>query len=175
MKIINLTFLILIILSGCSSKKKNSKKDLNDTAVFELVKKYNALKLKKDLNNYSYTFYEKLIKEKKLLAFKGPIADVAMNDSLYIVNATAEINNHLYIAQMTIDIKYSDKLKQALKYDTHKNQQGVFILKVSNLSSKNPAIDIQGDSDGDPYITFGDLNTRVLIFKAELIDFYIFQ
>jgi len=176
-----LLFTFFLFLFGCSDKKKQDKKDLKESkekAITELLKNTDAILLDETLNNYSYTFYEKFVVQNKTLAFKGDISDVSINDSSFVIDATAGIDDKMYFAKIKVSKNLTEKIKQVLKYDGYEQQRGVFIIKIVKVISKNIGFDEEvesGDDEHDPttYISFQEFNKKIIIFKAELIDFVL--
>lgn len=176
-----LLFGFFLFLFGCSNKKTQDKKDLkeiNEKAIAELIKNTDAILLDENLNNYSFTFYEKFVVQNKTLAFKGDISDVSIIDSSMVIDATAYIDDKMYFSKIKVSKSLYDKVKQVLKYDSYEQQRGVFIIKILKVISKNIGFDEEvegGDDEHDPttYISFQEFNKKIIIFKAELIDFVL--
>ena len=174
------SILILILISfSCTSQKEQDEKDLkerNDKAIAESIKNNNAILLDENLNNYSFTFYENFVVQNKILAFKGDISDVSIIDSSLNIEATAYVDYKMYLAKIKVNSDLSKKVRQALKFDNNDQQNGVFIIKISKVISKNIGFDEEVQKEDDEpvtYITFGEFNKKIIIFKAELIDFVL--
>ena len=150
----------------------------NEKAITELINQTDAILLDENLNNYSFTFYEKFVVQNKTLAFKGDISDVSIVDSSMVIDATAYIDDKMYFAKIKVSKSLNDKIKHVLKYDSYEQQKGVFIIKILKVISKNIGFDEEiesGDDEHDPttYISFQEFNKKIIIFKAELIDFVL--
>jgi hypothetical protein len=83
----------------------------------------------------------------------------------------------MYFAKIKVNQNLSNKVKQLLTYDSYEQQKGIFIIKISKVISKNIGFDEEvesGDDEHDPttYISFAEFNKKIIIFKAELIDFF---
>jgi hypothetical protein len=178
MKIITLSFILFPLIFGCTNRAEKEKQELEEKEEKlnnELIKKSNAIVLNDSLNNhYSYNLNEIFVDQKKLLAFKGDISDVSMNDSSFVINASSDFDNHKYLTQVIVDKNSIEKLKQVLKYDSYEKQKALLIIKVLRIVTKNPSLELNKDSEDDPYISFGDLDTNIIVFKGELIDFNIY-
>jgi hypothetical protein len=176
-----LLFTFFLFLFGCSDKKDQDKKDLkkrNEKDIAELLKNTDAILLDENLNNYSFTFYEKFVVQNKTLAFKGDISDVSIIDSSLIIEATSNVDDKMYFAKIKVNQNLSNKIRQVLKYDSYDQQKGIFIIKISKVISKNIGFDEEfdaGDDENEPttYISFAEFNKKIIIFNAELIDFVL--
>ena len=179
MRTITFIFILFFFISGCTNRAEKEKQELNEKhekLSTELIRKYNAIVLNDSLNNhYSYIFNEVFVEQKNLLAFEGDISDVSMNDSSFVINASSDFDNHKYLTQVTVAKNFIEKLKEVLKYDSNEKQKALLIIKVLRIVTKNPALELNGgDSEDGPYVSFGDLDTNIIFFKGELIDFNIY-
>ena len=175
MKFLIQIFAIMLIMHSCNSPNANNKKiikEQNKILINELIKNNKALLLDESLNNYSYTLNEKLISSDINLAFKGEISDVSLFDNSLTIDLTTSIDDKMYIARVKVGFSLNNKLKQQLKFDNYEQQSGVFIIKVSEVISKNIGFDEELEG-GYTYITFGEYNKKIVIFKADLIDFIL--
>lgn len=180
MKYTILLFALIPFFWGCSDNENQDKDDLKERkekVITELIKKTDAILLDKSINNYSFTFYEKFVVQNKTLAFKGDISDISIVDSSMFIDATAYIDNKMYFAKIKVSKSLNDKVKQVLKYDSYEQQRGVFIIKILKVISKNIGFNEEQieRSDDDPatYISFQEFNKKIIILKAELIDFVL--
>ena len=170
---------IFFIACSCNNEKSIDEiHAINKTTYNELINKYDAIIID-SLNQYTYSIQETLIDNNRKLAFTGKISDIYRVDSNYVINAYTTINSKNYTAQIRIDKNQLVKMNYLLKYNDNKNNEGCFIIKVSSVKSRCPSLELEneeGNEDNEPYIEIGGFGEeKVLIFKGELLDFYINQ
>lgn len=181
MKRVILFFMLFAFLLGCSNKEEQEKNDLKESkekATSELIKNTNAVLLDKNLNNYSFYFYEKFVVQNTILAFNGDVSDVSIVDSSLIIDATTTVDDKMYFAKIKVNQSLSNKLKYSLKFNSSEQQKGLFIIKISKVISKNIGFNAEvdnGDDDNEPstYVSFGEFNKKLIVLHAELIDFVL--
>jgi len=175
-----LIFCILpFIFSSCGNSVKEKRDELyekNQLYAENIIKKYAAFAVD-SINDYTFSYQNKLVEQNKLFAFKGIISDISKQDSNYILLAYTTINSHSYTARIIINPESFQRLSPLLIFDYRKKQKGCFIIKLSQILSQSPSLDLDinnGDEENNPYVTVGDFgDDRILKFKGSLVDFYI--
>jgi len=182
MTLINsILFLVIlpITILSCGDKKEKKRNELNEknkTAYVGIIEKYSA-SIVDSINDYTFSCQKKFIEQKSLLGFKGSVSDIIKTDSNYILQVYTTVRSKNYVARIIIDTPMFQRLLPLLNFDYRRKQKGCFIIKVSQIISKSPSIDLDidsGDEENDSYVSIGDFGSeRILIFKGTLVDFYL--
>ncbi len=167
---------IFILLSCKEVKRKNDKDDENSKLAKELVSRYNAITDWDTTLLFTFQYQKMFIEENNLMFFKGRIFDIIKKDSNYVIKVLDEREDasHNFLALITATSEQLDAL-----YKDDKSTKGVFIIKVTNVTSSMPSIkQDEGnvvDSDGDDQTyTFthlsDDADQMITIFRGKMID-----
>jgi hypothetical protein len=185
-----LTLLLILLLTSCGKSAKEVKEEkeatinqkteelkiTNKSASVNLSLKFNAVCGWDTLEPYTYVFQQMFIDQKKPISFEGVLKDITKTDSTYILKVfnTGWHHDQNYIAQITLSPSQFSELNSVLQSNNH-SKKGCFIFNVSNIVSVSPAMKPGIDSDGGDSIAYLDLefNENLIIFKGELIDFYL--
>jgi len=167
-------FFIIVIIFSCGKPKVSSDNDaLKSEAVKgALLKKYNAVADWDSSNSYTSYFQRRFIEQKQLMLFQGRIYDIVKNDSVYIVKVMDERKDadHNFLALITFTPKELDE-----KFIDDKSTDGVFVIRVYNVTSSNPSIKEEEASDGDDHsYTYthlsDDADHMLTVFRGKMID-----
>ncbi len=194
-KLLGLTltlFTIILLTSCCKSdkevteakeekkavvkQKKEQLKTSNEKAIINLSQKYNAVLGWDTLELYTYLYQEMFIDQRKPISFEGELTDITKTDSTYFLkvrNSSWHYDKN-YIALISLSRQNFVELQKILKSNNHTNE-GCFVFKVSNIVSAYPEIKSDFKLNGEDsysYLDY-DFDETLLIFKGELIDFYL--
>lgn len=141
---------------------KEQLKTTNEKAIIDLTHKYNAISSWDTLDKFTYVFQEMFIDEKKNMSFEGELVDITKSDSTYFLKVYKDTWHYdrFYIAQI------STTPEQFSELERHNSTEGCFIIKVTQITS---LFDLEGE---DSDLTC-ELDDHLLIFKGDLIDFYL--
>lgn len=185
-------FLAFILLISCgkseqqieqekeaiAKQKKEQIQIRNEKAIINLCEKYNAVSGWDTLNLYTYHYQELFIDQKRPISFKGELNDITKTDSTYFlrVRNTNWRYSKDYIAQISLNHQTFNKFQSILKLKNHTNK-GCFIFSVSKILSVSPKLISEAESDSENYYSYldFDFDETLLIFKGELIDFYLIE
>ncbi len=181
-----LTLLILIFLISCGKselqikeekdavlkQKEEQLKTTNEKAATILSKKYNAQIGWDTLDLYTYLYQEMFIDQRNPISFEGKLEDIIKLDSSYILKVLN--TNRTYIAQISMN---RERFVEFQKIFNSKNRgnEGCFVFQVSKIISASPEIKSDYEFDGEGSYSFldYDFDQSLLIFKGDLIDFYV--
>jgi len=161
----------LTFLSCGRQARKDIRDENSDTLVKELSEKYKVISDWDKSNGFTSYFQRKFIDQNNLMLFKGRIYDIVKQDSVYIVKVLDERKDadHNFIALVTFSSK---ELDGSLTDD--KSTNGVFVIKVSKVTSSNPSIKEDEGQNGEDSYTYSHLSDdpdRMLtIFTGKVID-----
>lgn len=147
----------------------------NKKAITELSQKFNSISGWDTLAAFTYVLQEMFVDERKPISFEGELKDITKLDSTYFLRVHSDwYYKQNYIAQISISPEKFIELKNQLKSSNH-SKEGCFIFKVSKIIYVSPEIKSNSESEGeawDSYLDY-DFNKSLLIFKGDLIDFYL--
>jgi len=177
MKKLIFVFSITIFLFSCGNSKKGyiiNKIDENGKATKELIDKYNAVSGWDTVAAYTSYYQKEFIEQKKLMFFKGRIYDIIKEDSIYIVKVLDEREDAYqnFLALITFTPQELES-----KYPSQTSPKGVFIIKVSKITTSNPSIKTDEEGGGeDASYTYthlsDDKDQMITIFKGKIVDCY---
>lgn len=153
-------------------------KTRNEKAIADLTQKYSSISGWDSLQPFTYVLQEMFIYENKPISFKGELIDITKSDTTYFLKVlyNGRSYNRDYIALISLTQEKCDLLKTLLKPTNYSTfLEGCFIFKVSKISSASPKITSDFEYDGEDSFSYleYDFDETLLIFKGELIDFYI--
>ncbi|MCX6276783.1 MAG: hypothetical protein NT004_01635 [Bacteroidetes bacterium] len=150
-------------------------------AIIDLAIKYNANTKWDSTGLFTVHYQEMFIDEKQPMLFRGRIYDIVKVDSCYVVQILDEREDadHNFLASVTITPQQFKEI-----YSGNKSTIGVFIIKVSKVTSSNPSIkaDVKTVEAGEDrygnsytedvsYTFMSDDEDRIItIFKGKLLD-----
>ncbi len=190
---LTLAFFTIILLASCGKsdkevkelkeekeavvKQKNEQlKTTNEKAIINLSQKYNAVSGWDTLELYTYLYQEMFIDQRRPICFEGELNDITKTDSTYFLkvrNSSWHYNKN-FIALISLSRQNFVEFQKILKSNNHTNE-GCFVFKVSKIVSASPEIksDLELNAeDSYSYLDY-DFDETLLIFKGELIDFYL--
>lgn len=180
-KLILIYYSLMCIFFSCGSdaeKRRNKLEKKKNDETAKLVKKNNAIILD-SINTYTFSCQEKFITQNNLLAFVGSISDIIKTDTSYILQAYYTRWDKNYLAHISIDTIMFQKLTHLLQFNFKRRQKGCFIIKISEIVSKNPSVELDlhtNSEENDAYVTMGNFGSgRILIFKGVLVDYFIIE
>ena len=160
------------ILFSCGDSKKESTEEKYGKEVKELVAKYNADTTWDTTVAYTSYYQKKFIEQNKLMLFRGRIYDMVKVDSNYVVKVMDEREDavHNFLALITFT---PEQLDATLTDD--KSSRGVFVIKVTKITSSNPSIKEDEASDGDDHTyTYthlsDDEDQMITIVTGKMVD-----
>lgn len=158
-------------------KQKNEQlKITNKKALINLTQKYSAIMGWDTLDFYTYQYQEMFIDQRKPICFEGELNDITKTDSSYYLKLrnTSWHYKKNCIALISLSRQNFIEFNKILKSKNHTNE-GCFVFKVSKIISASPEIKSDIEMEGeDSYSYLGfDFDETLLIFKGELIDFYL--
>lgn len=190
---LKLTIFSIILLTSCGKsdeevkelkeekeaivKQKNEQiRTTNEKAIIDLSQKYNAVSGWDTLELYTYLYQEMFIDQKKPISFEGELIDITKTDSTYFlkVRSSSWYYNKNYIALISLNRQKFIEFQEILKSKNH-TKNGCFVYKVSKIVSASPEITSDHELRGENSYSYLDYNfdETLLIFKGELIDFYL--
>ena len=193
-KIIKQLFLLLpIFVVSCSNSKKEPEKSKYDIQK-EQQANLDTLNLKegeKISNSHNaivgwdtaekFTFYlqELFENSSRPISFIGEIKDIIKKDSNYILKVmnSNSLSYKRFNAEISVAPSMFQELKSQLQLKT--DYQGCFIFQVKKISSSQPILNSEIDSNGDnvedasSYITF-DFDETLIKFQGKLIAYYLY-
>jgi len=182
-----ITLLLIFFLISCGKsdqqiketilKEKNEQLEtVNKEAIINLTQKYNSVLGWDSLKQYTYLYQEMFVEQRKTISFEGELSDITKIDSTYYLNVrnTKFYYNKNYIALIALNRQKFIELQNILKSNNHTNE-GCFVFRVSKIVSASPEIKSDIESDGEDFYSYinYDFNNTLLIFKGDLIDFYL--
>jgi hypothetical protein len=190
---LTLTLFTIILLTSCGKsdkevkeakeekeavvkQKKEQLKTTNEKAIINLSQKYNAVLGWDTLELYTYLYQEMFIDQRKPISFEGELYDITKTDSTYFLkvrNSSWHYNKN-YIALISLSRQNFVEFQKILKSNYHTNE-GCFVFKVSKIVPASPEIKSDLELNGEDsysYLDY-DFDETLLIFKGELIDFYL--
>lgn len=193
---LSITLFTIILLTSCGKSDKEIKelkelkevkeavvkqkieklKTKNKKAIINLSKKYNAVSGWDTLEVYTYLYQEMFIDQRKPISFEGRLNDITKTDSTYFLkvwNSKNRSYNKNSMALISLSRQNFVEFQKILKSNSH-TDEGCFVFKVSKIVSGYPEItsdDELRSIDFNSYFNFYNL----LIFKGELIDFYLIE
>ncbi len=179
-KILFLSFMLLMISCGKSEKEIKEEKQKaieqkgteletsNEKSIKDLAVKYKAVSGWDTSDIFTCRFQEMFIDSNKLINFEGRITDITKTDSTYILKIHYKTHRRHYIAEISVSNKKYSELRNIINSKNHSNE-GCFIFRVSKIIAANPEIKSNGV---DLYLDY-DFNKILVIFKGDLIDYYI--
>ena len=160
------------ILFSCGNSKKESIRNKYGKEVKELVAKYNADTIWDATFAYTSYYQKKFIEQNKLMLFRGRIYDIIKVDSNYVVKVMDEREDAAlnFLALITFT---PEQLNATWTND--KLSRGVFVIKVTKITSSNPSIKEDEASDGDDntytYTHLSDDADRMItIVTGKMVD-----
>ena len=183
-------FIAIVLLTGCGkseqqikdeekkivSQKREQIKVVNKKEIADFSSKYNAISGWDTVGNLTYVLQEMFSQETKPISFEGELKDITKTDSSYFLKIyrRGRHDKQNYITQISITKEKFIELIKQLKLPNHSNT-GCFIFKVSKIISASPVIKSNSELEGEDtysYLEY-DFDESLLIFKGELIDFYL--
>jgi hypothetical protein len=139
---------IALIVASCGSSDKKETLDKNEMVAKDFAIKYNAVNNWDTTASYTSHFQKMFIEQNKLMVFRGRIYDIVKMDSNYIVKVLDERTDatHNFLAIITFSSQQLDAV-----YTDEKSATGIFVIKVSKVTSSNPSIKEDEESDGDDH------------------------
>lgn len=135
----------------------------------------------KGKKKYTYALQELFDTTNKPVSFLGRVVDIIKKDSLYILHLhNSDIpSDDNYLSEISVSFLKFQKLKKF--FSNGRRLDGCFIFKVNKVISAYPKLtsDIEYSGSDDPsndysYLTY-DFDENLIVFKGELVDFYIFK
>ena len=181
---------LLVVFNSCGKSEKVIKEETNTKqqeffdaknkkAISELSDKYNSVSEWDTLKAFTYVLQEMFIDGKRPITFRGQLMDITKSDNNYILRINDNKSNfeykfdigRNYFAQISISPDKLIRLKKMLNSNNH-SRVGCFVFNVSKIISSSPKIVSDLNDDGN---IFSNLvfDGKLLIFKGELIDFYL--
>lgn len=162
-------------------EKKIGLDSLNKQSVDKLIENYKAVKDWDTTECFTYTLQEKFDNNSNPISFIGEINDVIKKDSIYILKLTSTHTSWFtnFTAQISVKPSVFDELKLHITRNKYRNE-GCFIFKVSNINTYLPTlkshIDKNGDNADEATSSLSlDFDEKVLEFKGNLIDYYLYK
>jgi hypothetical protein len=188
-----LLIIISIIIVSCGQENKEPIKDkeeirydkqkqldtLNKKETVNLAAKFNAIQSKKNDLKFTYQI-QKLIKDSdKLISVTGDITDIVQKEGNYILKIYGNFSKKDALFEISVSPEMFQRILNQFdpKYSTHK---GCFIFKPTSIKSSSLLkIDSEvsgGETidDAESSLTY-DFNDAILLFKGNLIDYYVYQ
>ena len=136
---------LMTLLASCGGSKEKEP-DKIEMIAKNLAVKYNAVTNWDTIACYTSHFQNMFISKNKLMLFKGRIYDIIKVDSNYVVKVLDEREDatHNFLAVITFSSHQLDAV-----YTNEKSATGVFIIKVSKVTTSNPSIKEDEASHGD--------------------------
>ena len=166
---------LILLSASCGSSKQKETPDKNEMIAKDFVLKYNAVADWDTTASYTSHFQKMFISQNKLMLFKGKIYDIVKADSNYIVKVLDEREDatHNFLAIITFTSQQLDT-----SYTGKKSANGIFVIKVSKVTTSNPSIKEEEKSDGDDntesYTYLSDDADRMLtIFTGTAVDCHL--
>lgn len=169
-----LGIILLLFVASCGSSNKKEKLDKNEMIAKEFARKYKAVDNWDTTASYTSYFQKMFISQNKLMLFKGRIYDIVRADSNYIVKVLNEREDaiHNFLAIITFSSKQLDQV-----YTDEKPATGVFVIKVTKVTTSNPSIKEDEASDGEDTYTYthlsDDPDQMITIFTGTAIDCHL--
>lgn len=190
----NLLILISLFIVSCGLENKESAKDklevrYDEQKLLDSINMSKAEKISKSLNAltgwdtkdyFTYSIQELFETTSKPISFIGIINDIIKRDTTYLLKVTSS-NYHSYktfIAEISVSADMFKELKS--KLDPIETNEGCFIFQVSKVSSSQPVLKSEIESNGDnvedatSYITF-DFDETLIKFQGKLITYFIYN
>lgn len=151
---------------------------VNDKAILDLNYKYNAVSGWDSMEAFTYVFQELFVDNNNAISFYGSIEDISKLDSscLLTVRLTKRRSELLLFkttlsafAIISISKERFAELKKIIESGKH-SKEGCFIFNVSKIASSSPIMNEGTEDDLSLTVDFG---SRFLIFKGDLVDYYI--
>lgn len=183
-------YLSIIVFNSCGKSEQEitdeneriakKRESLRENKTKLLTQKYNAVDNWGDgiEEPFIYVLQEMFIDQKRNICFDGAILDIIKSDSTYYLKIIHNnyFTNTKYIAVISIPKIRIAELKKLKKSNSWSNEgKGIFIFSVSSIISKSPEIRIQDKiHKEDTYSNLEyDFDSRFIIFKGNLLDFYM--
>lgn len=156
-------------------KREQLKKE-KDKAISDLYLKYGMVKGWENVDTFTYALQEMYLEKGKTMVFEGTLKDIMKSDDTYflIVEGINEYYGHNNIANISLDSEKFNELRKHLKSKSN-SLGGCFVFKVSNIISPLYQIKSGSESGSEECSSFLEysMNESLLIFKGDLIEFYI--
>jgi hypothetical protein len=180
----------LLLLFACGKSEKQIRKEkwsvvkqktehvkaINKKASINLSRKYNSVTGWDTLECYTYIYQEMFIDQGRLISFEGELKDITKTDSTYYlrIHNIGWYYSQNYIALISLRPQKFLEFQKVLHYNNQTNE-GCFVFKVSKILSALPAIKSEFELDVEDSYSYIDykLAKTLLIFKGDLIDFYL--
>jgi predicted phage tail protein len=163
---------LMLLISSCGSSDKKEKLDKDEMIAKDFAIKYNAVNNWDTIASYTSHFQKLFISQNKLMIFKGRIYDIVKTDSNYIVKVLDERIDatHNFLAIITFTNQQLDAA-----YTGNKSATGVFVIKVSKVTTSNPSIkEVEDRDENDNSYTYthlsDDADQMLTIFTGTSID-----
>ena len=143
----------------------------NEKKVKEFALKYNAISDWDTIAAYTSYFQELFISQNKPMLFKGKIYDIVKVDSNFIVKILDEREDahHNFLAIITFTSQQFDSSNI-----NEKSTTGLFVIKISKVSTSNPSIKEDEKNNGDDSYNYthlsDDKDHMLTIFTGSIID-----
>ena len=166
---------LLLLVTSCGNSDKKETPDKNEMVAKDFAAKYHAVNNWDTIASFTSHFQNMFITQRKLMLFKGRIYDIVKVDSNYVVKVLDEREDatHNFLAIITFSSQQLDAV-----YTDEKSAMGVFVIKVSKVTSSNPSIKEDEASDGDDHTyTYTHLSDdpyqMITIFTGTAIDCHL--
>lgn len=189
-----IVFISIILLTSCGKSERKIKEEkkeaervatelkeaeidkANDKAISDLYLKYGMVKGWENVDTFTYALQEMYLEKGKTMVFEGTLKDIMKSDDTYflIVEGINGYYAHNNIANISLDSEKFNELRKHLKSKSN-SIKGCFVFKVSNIISPLYQIKSGSESDSEECSSFLEysMNESLLIFKGDLIEFYI--
>lgn len=183
----SLLVIISFIIVSCGQKKKeiryerqNQLDTLNLFEAEKLSKNSNAIIGWDTAENFTYSLQETFESSSRPISFIGVIKDILKKDSTYFLKVVSS-NPQSYksfIAEISVNAIIFKELKS--KLDTKEENEGCFIFQVTKISSHQPILKSEIESDGDnventsSYLTL-DFDETLIKFQGKLVTYFLYN
>jgi hypothetical protein len=159
-------------------QKESELRSSNENNITKLVTKNHAVRDWDTLLPYTYVYQNMFIEENKPITFEGVIKDITKNGLNYVlkVHSMHRRRHRNYDAEISVSAEHFQGIEKLLK-SNGRIDKGCFIFKVSKIISVSPEIKSEIEWNGEDSYSFltYDFQETLLIFKGELLDFYLNQ
>lgn len=127
---------LIVCLTSCGGTKEKAP-DKFELVAKNLAFKYNAVANWDTINCYTSHFQNMFISKNKLMLFVGKIYDIVKVDSNYVVKVLDEREDatHNFLSSITFSPQQFDSV-----FTMKSSDRGIFVIKVSKVTSSNPSI-----------------------------------
>lgn len=190
----SLLILICLFIISCGQEKKEPPKDqwevrydkqkqldtLNLIEAEKLSKSSNALPGWDTTKHFTYSIQELFETSSRPISFIGVIKDIIKKDSIYLLKVASSNSqsNKTFIAEISVNTDVFQELK--LKLDPAETNEGCFIFQVTKISSNQPILKSEVESNGDnvedasSYLTL-DFDETLIKFQGRLATYFLYD